>query len=81
MGYSETKHYDAIIQRQIRSGRATSKTEVIHQALDLLDGIYGRVTNVDPLPSDALQRLYSERKDDEGAIRRLIAAQPKPKPE
>jgi len=29
MGYSETRHYNAIIKRQIRSGRATSKTEVI----------------------------------------------------
>ena len=39
MDYSETKYYDAIIERQIRSGRATSKSEVIHQALDLLDAI------------------------------------------
>lgn len=37
MAYSETAHYDQIIQRQIKSGRATSKTEVIHQALNLLD--------------------------------------------
>ena len=43
MGYSETSHYDAIIKRQIRSGRATSKTEVIHQALNLLDALtHGR---------------------------------------
>jgi Arc/MetJ-type ribon-helix-helix transcriptional regulator len=39
MAYSQTKHYDAIIQRQIRSGRATSKSEVIHQALELLDAV------------------------------------------
>ena len=39
MGYSETKYYDAIIERQIRSGRATSKSEVIHQAIELLDAI------------------------------------------
>ena len=39
MGYSETKHYNEIIERQIRSGRATSKSEVIHQALELLDAI------------------------------------------
>jgi putative addiction module CopG family antidote len=39
MGYSETKHYNAIIERQIRSGRATSKSEVIHQALELLDAV------------------------------------------
>ena len=37
MTYSQTSHYDQIIQRRIRSGRATSKTEVIHQALELLD--------------------------------------------
>jgi len=39
MGYSETGYYDAIIKRQIRSGRATSKTEVLHQALELLDAL------------------------------------------
>ena len=37
MAYSETNYYNAIIARQIRSGRATSKTEVVHQALELLD--------------------------------------------
>jgi Arc/MetJ-type ribon-helix-helix transcriptional regulator len=37
MAYSQTAHYDAIVARQIRSGRATSKTEVVHQALELLD--------------------------------------------
>lgn len=39
MGYAETKHYDAIIERQIRAGRATSKTEVVHKALELLDAL------------------------------------------
>ena len=39
MGYSETSYYNAIIERQIRSGRATSKSEVIHQALELLDAL------------------------------------------
>jgi len=39
MGYSETGYYDEIIERQIRSGRATSKSEVIHQALELLDAV------------------------------------------
>ena len=39
MGYSETSYYDRIIERQIRSGRATSKSEVIHQALTLLDAV------------------------------------------
>ena len=43
MAYSQTNHYDSIIDRQIRSGRATSKTEVVHQALDLLDAVtHGR---------------------------------------
>jgi len=32
MAYTETSHYDAIIRRQIDSGRASNKTEVIHQA-------------------------------------------------
>ena len=42
MGYTTTKHFDAIIQRHIRSGRASSKTEVVHQALTLLDAVTRR---------------------------------------
>ncbi len=37
----------------------------------------GRVTNVDPLPTRVLERLYRERQDDDSSIRRFIAAQPK----
>ena len=37
MAYNRTDYYETIIERQIRSGRATSKSEVIHQALELLD--------------------------------------------
>lgn len=39
MAYTETNHYDAIIKRHIKSGRASNKTEVIHQALALLDAV------------------------------------------
>ena len=39
MGYTRTDHYEKIIQRQIRSGRASNKTEVIHQALSLLEAV------------------------------------------
>jgi len=39
MGYTRTDHYEEIIRRQIRSGRASNKTEVIHQALALLDAV------------------------------------------
>ncbi|MEY2428247.1 MAG: hypothetical protein QOJ40_1132 [Verrucomicrobiota bacterium] len=39
MGNTKTVHYDGIIRRQIRSGRASNKTEVIHQALSLLDAV------------------------------------------
>ncbi len=39
MGYTRTDHYETIIQRHIRSGRASNKTEVIHQALALLDAV------------------------------------------
>ena len=39
MGYTKTDHYDGIIRRQIRSGRASNKTEVVHQALSLLDAV------------------------------------------
>jgi Arc/MetJ-type ribon-helix-helix transcriptional regulator len=39
MGYTKTDYYDGIIRRHIRSGRASNKTEVIHQALALLDAV------------------------------------------
>ena len=39
MGYTKTDYYDGIIRRHIRSGRASNKTEVIHQALSLLDAV------------------------------------------
>lgn len=39
MGYTQTDHYEKIIERHIRSGRASNKTEVIHQALALLDAV------------------------------------------
>jgi hypothetical protein len=39
MGYTKTGYYDGIIRRQIRSGRASNKTEVVHQALSLLDAV------------------------------------------
>ena len=42
MGYTKTNHYDGIIRRQIRSGRASNKSEVIHQALTLLDAVTRR---------------------------------------
>jgi Arc/MetJ-type ribon-helix-helix transcriptional regulator len=39
MGYTRTDYYETIIQRHIRSGRASNKSEVIHQALALLDEV------------------------------------------
>jgi len=39
VGYTSTAHYETIIQRHIRSGRASNKSEVIHQALALLDAV------------------------------------------
>jgi len=39
MGYTRTEYYETIIQRHIRSGRASNKTEVIHQALALLEAV------------------------------------------
>jgi Arc/MetJ-type ribon-helix-helix transcriptional regulator len=39
MGYTRTDYYETIIQRHIRSGRASNKSEVIHQALALLDAV------------------------------------------
>ena len=39
MGYTHTDYYETIIQRHIRTGRASNKIEVIHQALALLDAV------------------------------------------
>jgi Arc/MetJ-type ribon-helix-helix transcriptional regulator len=39
VGYTKTGHYDRIVERHIRSGRASNKTETIHQALTLLDAV------------------------------------------
>ncbi len=39
MGYTRTDYYENIIQRHIRTGRASNKSEVIHQALALLDAV------------------------------------------
>jgi Arc/MetJ-type ribon-helix-helix transcriptional regulator len=39
MGYTRTNYYESIVQRHIRSGRASNKSEVIHQALALLDAV------------------------------------------
>lgn len=39
MDYMCADYYETIIRRQIRSGRASNKSEVIHQALALLDAV------------------------------------------
>ena len=59
------------------------RADVMRQAMKLglpsLCATYqtsGRITNVEPLSSTDLDRIYSEREDDEAGIRRLIAAQP-----
>jgi Arc/MetJ-type ribon-helix-helix transcriptional regulator len=39
MGYTRTDYYETIIRRHIRTGRASNKSEVIHQALALLDAV------------------------------------------
>lgn len=39
MGYTRTDYYENIIKRHIRTGRASNKSEVIHQALALLDTV------------------------------------------
>jgi hypothetical protein len=61
-----------------------SKADVLRQSIKLglprlkeqLSARAGRVTNVDPLPTAILDRLYCEREDDDESIRRLIKAQP-----
>jgi hypothetical protein len=37
----------------------------------------GRITNVDPLPDEVLERIYSAPERDEEGIERLVKAQPK----
>lgn len=39
MGYTRTDYYESIIRRHIQSGRASNKSEVVHQALALLDSV------------------------------------------
>ena len=39
MGYTHTHYCESIIRRHIRAGRASNKSEVIHQALALLDAV------------------------------------------
>ena len=39
MAHSTSNHFDEIIARRIRSGKATNRSEVIHQALELLDTV------------------------------------------
>ena len=39
MGYTRTDYCETIIQRRIRTGRASNTSEVIHQALALLDAV------------------------------------------
>ena len=62
MGYSRTDYYETIIQRQIRAGRASNKSEVIHQAIALLDAVTrgqgpdgARFQNADELEALLLQ--------------------------
>ena len=74
MGHKRTDYYDTIIQRHIRTGRASNKNEVIHQALALLDAVTrgngpegANFRNVDELEALLLQAgpatpLTAERK-------------------
>ena len=62
MGSTRTDYCETIIQRQIRTGRASNKSEVIHQALALLDAVTrghgpegARFRNADELEALLLQ--------------------------
>jgi Arc/MetJ-type ribon-helix-helix transcriptional regulator len=39
MGYTRTDYYETIIRRHIRAERASNKSEIVHQALALLDAV------------------------------------------
>ena len=68
MAYSETRYYDAIIDRQIRSGRASNKSEVIHQALELLDAA--------TRGSGPAQSTFEDREDLRRLLREGLASGP-----
>jgi hypothetical protein len=61
-----------------------SKADVLRQSTKLglprlkqhLSAGTGRVTNVDPLPTAVLDRLYRQREDDGESVRRFLRAQP-----
>jgi hypothetical protein len=70
--------------RQVAKGTSLSIADVMRQSIRLgLPSLQvklkstGRLTNVEPLTDAELERLYSEREDDEASIRRFIKAQPK----
>jgi Arc/MetJ-type ribon-helix-helix transcriptional regulator len=39
MAVTKTSYYDRLIARHIKSGRASNKSETVHQALMLLDAV------------------------------------------
>jgi hypothetical protein len=57
-----------VMQRSIQAG--------LPQVREQLGGT-DRVTNVDPLPSELMERIYSNPERDEAGIDKFIAGQPK----
>jgi hypothetical protein len=72
----------ALAQAQAKSGQSRNQLiiQCVRQALpDVLAKFFpqsGRITNVDPLPDEVLNRIYSKpEEDDEKGVRRFMAAQ------
>jgi hypothetical protein len=73
----------ALAKAQAESGLSRNQLiiQCVRQALpDVVAKLLpkpARLTNVEPLPDEVLERIYSNpERDDEVSIRRLIAAQP-----
>jgi hypothetical protein len=72
----------ALAQAQAKSGQSRNQLiiQCVRQALpDVLAKFLpqsGRITNVDPLPDEVLDRIYSKpEEEDEKGVRRFMAAQ------
>jgi hypothetical protein len=68
---------DARLQAEARRRKATIADLWREMVKALPPPESQRLTNVDPLPDDVLERLYRERDDDPPGIKQMIAAQAK----
>ena len=71
----------ALAEAQAKSGQSRNQLiiQCVRQALPDVVAKFlppsGRITNVDPLPDEVLERIYSQPERDEAGIERLMKAQ------